>query len=118
MHTVREVRAALREREAKWYFALTAKTDCEIHGNGLFTCDNPRVFYSSRAIASFRGKLLKLRDFAAPDRFISRIGVAILGEVGFVHLSFDQLEQDFRAHVPFKRKAMYYICLTTEPKNF
>lgn len=112
---IRRVRSNERDSgsDGKWYFAASGVTDCQIMASGVFTSDQPYVFYSRRAIASFRGKLLNLRNMCAPGRRIDEISVIPYGETRPISLSFENLEKEFRERLPFKKKKVYFVCLVT-----
>lgn len=116
---IKSLRSALRERDmesaAKWYFALSGLTEDQLMASGVFTCDLRHVFYSRRAIASFRGKLLGLRDSCTPGRRITAVQLQPYGQAEAVMLSLENLEKEFRERVPFFKKKMYFVVLISGP---
>ena len=94
LHEVRDVRsfrAAKRDRDqeeaAKWYFAVSGVNETTILCSGVFTGEARHLFYSKRAIASFRGKLLHLRDVCTPGRRIRAVTVMPAGDAAAVIVS-------------------------------
>ena len=114
----KNAREALKFRQeqaaAKWYFAASGVTDTQLMAAGVFTGDARHSFYSRRSIASFRGKLLHLRDVCTPGRRIGSISVLIIGESVAVTLSLENLEKEFRERVVFRKKSVYQVFLTAE----
>lgn len=115
---VKRMRPYDPDAPGKWYFAASGVTDTQLMASGICVTSLPHVFFSRRSIASFRGKLLNLRDSVTPGRRIRSISVILYGETTPISLSFGNLEKEFRERVPFKKRKVYFVCLETDEPEF